>query len=875
MVEQIQSLRSNPRAILAKSAPAVELHEHVGAVGRTAAQLVDSGVVSQRLARLGSPIDREAIIEIAERAGLYHDTGKAHPKWQQACWEAIDGHGWDPPDHSARSAAYTYHAIEAMPFDFGERLGLSEDEIRRYEVVLTNAVLYHHTPLTTRRMDTTNTRIYSPSQISAQMNQNIQQAVEDAPAIDSALFPDVPITVSGDRLSQFTHLFDDADGLIHTECGYLIQTIRAALIQADHYTSAVERGSEPALPRPLDPDRIELRPQAERRPFQREIDAVEDDDVRALLGLAGCGEGKTHSALQWADRTLRGSLADRLVIAMPTRITSNNLAIGLFSDLNPEEIGLYHGGSEHVIDSYSADINAGGDTATGAVAADDTPEGSATGREQWNRSDPLLDERARKWFQNPVTVCTVDHVLRTLVNGYPYSKVARANLLRSAVVFDELHAYSTHLLGNVLSTMRVLTRLGVPWYTMTATLPQVVRDKLPEHRSVVSDGRLNEQVDEPRRPYRVEVVDGTLTPTTARDRIAETDAKRIMVVRNTVSAARETARTLREAGEDVTYYSSEIISADRSNKEDDVRDRFGLESYTATESNTEPTRDRGRRILVTTQVCELSLDLSADLLITEIAPVDAILQRAGRLHRAGDEPTATTCLCDQCSSPLVASNHEYRALVFSPLTTGESTTDSWFPYATSRETQMWDVLERTEQVLDRAGVYDFPRSIEWVDDAYPEPLDLDTLTFARAIQSDWIRGDARRFGDESAGEDELTIRDIHQLRIPAVAATYKTSKSEHKLTARELWDREHPPEECPRGSGGECGAYAADRNNACTAAFWSFSSRYGIDVPRWWFNENAIEEAIHSIGTIPADEQENGLPIVSVDYCYETGLERH
>lgn len=332
---------------------------------------------------------------------------------------------------------------------------------------------------------------------------------------------------------------------------------------------------------------------------------------------------------------------------------------------------------------------------------------------------------------------------------------------------------------------------------------------------------------------------------------------------------------LREAGEDVTYYSSEIINAYRSNKEDDVRNRFGLGSYAATESNMELTRSGGRRILVTTQVCELSLDLSADLLITEIAPMDAILQRAGRLHRAGDEPVAMTCSCKQCSSPLVASDHEYRVLVFSLLTTGESTTDRWLPYATSCESQMWDVLERTEQALDRAVVYHFPRSVEWVNDAYPEPLDLNTGTFGRAIQSDWIRGDVRRFNDESIGEDELTIRDIQQLRIPAIAARYQTSESEYKMTAWELWDREHPQ----RNASADPVASVEHMLPIGITRVWLRSGRSVRDMESTFrdggFEEDAIERPTHSIGATPADERENGLPIVSVDYSYETGLHRH
>jgi CRISPR/Cas system-associated endonuclease/helicase Cas3 len=53
-------------------------------------------------------------------------------------------------------------------------------------------------------------------------------------------------------------------------------------------------------------------------------------------------------------------------------------------------------------------------------------------------------------------------------------------------------------------------------------------------------------------------------------------------------------------------------------------------------------------ILVATQICELSLDISADMQLTDLAPIDALSQRGGRLHRNGTVPRPEKCGCKRC-----------------------------------------------------------------------------------------------------------------------------------------------------------------------------------------------------------------------------------
>lgn len=67
----------------------------------------------------------------------------------------------------------------------------------------------------------------------------------------------------------------------------------------------------------------------------------------------------------------------------------------------------------------------------------------------------MLNERARQWFQKPVTVTTVDHVLSSLVNGYRGATIARGNLLRAGIIFGELHTYDPRLSGHIPAGVRL------------------------------------------------------------------------------------------------------------------------------------------------------------------------------------------------------------------------------------------------------------------------------------------------------------------------------------------------------------------------------------------------------------------------------------
>lgn len=795
---------------LAKTDPAVTLDRHTTAVAEETVALVDSPAVTSTLNATGVAIERDRLRNLAQLAGRLHDAGKATPEWQQAVRD-----NELPPPHSARSAAYAFEVLKTADYP------------PEYAFPVVLAILHHHTPFTTEHM-----RLHDPDR-SLALDSDAAAMMTDKLA--DVGFPTVSVSSETERLLA-TELQrcrslsprDDA----YTLYWMLTTILRSALIQADQYVSARQAGDTTGRPRPLQPANLDL--YESLRPFQQAV-----DDVRAerLLGLAGCGEGKTHSALQWGQTMLEQGQADRLVFAMPTQVTTNNLLLSLTGGATGDEV------REHVVPSDAALYHSAGEAFFESEVA----------QERWDTSETLLTERARRWFQNPVTVSTVDHVLSTLVNGYRGATIARGNLLRSAVIFDELHAYDEHTVGHILGALRQLSELGVPWYVMTATLPpHLQRDQAFDNcQTVESDGRLRDDLP-PREPFTVTVDSTHLTADRVLDIVANRDATRVMVVKNTVQEARELARTLAAAGEEVLYYSSEFIEPHRRQKEEAIRNRFSNDTF----------EDERRQVLVATQVCEISLDLSADLLLTDLAPMDAVLQRAGRLHRSGIKPTATACRAHHdCSQCAVHDDYTYECRVFAPLGDAET----WYPYAADPSEPAWTLLEQTADILQNAGTYRFDRSLDWVEAAHSGvDFEYNATRFEEAVREDRLYGPHRRVAaDASTGDDALRLRKPATYRRTVFAAKYEDTDGT-TWTPGERWQQEH---DCPRAV---CGVHVDDAGTACKRALQQFTQRYGIGVPQWWFHSDTIDISTRSLrgdeGGVP------GAEVATVSYDYHFGV---
>ncbi|MFG2424841.1 CRISPR-associated helicase Cas3' [Streptomyces sp. NPDC048448] len=426
----------------------------------------------------------------------------------------------------------------------------------------------------------------------------------------------------------------------------------------------------PAGVRELFAARFDLPAGARVRPVQEAaVELAREMDCAGLMVIeAPIGEGKTEAALAVAEVFAARAGAGGVFFALPTMATGNAMFPRLLDWLKqlPGVRGERH--SVHLAHSKAAlnedfvDLMARG----GRVAAVGVDEAAdASGREADGRRRAGADLVAHAWLRGRKKAMLASFVAGTidqlLFAGLKSRHLALRHLAVAGkvVVIDEAHAYDTYM---SVYLDRVLSWLGayrVPVVVLSATLPAGRRRELlaayagsaPEPAA----GELPADEAEPdacayplltavapggapvvRRPQasgretavEVERLDDGLEVLADRLEAELADGGCALVVRNTVRRVLETARMLRDrfGDSDVTVAHSAFVDVDRAEKDADLLRRFGPPG----KASGRPGR---RHIVVASQVAEQSLDVDFDLLVSDLCPVDLLLQRMGRLHR--------------------------------------------------------------------------------------------------------------------------------------------------------------------------------------------------------------------------------------------------
>ncbi len=313
---------------------------------------------------------------------------------------------------------------------------------------------------------------------------------------------------------------------------------------------------------------------------------------RVTFVRAGCGSGKTAAAYHWAATHAEGR---KLFYCYPTTGTATQG----FLDYVPGSLAE----ARLVHSRASVDIE------------DLLTTGAPDGQDQL---DTIVKLGALATWDAPITIATVDTVLG-LVQNNRRGLVAIPAIANGAFVFDEIHLYDDRLFGALLRFLEALP--GAPMLLMTASLPtnrlEAIQNSLKnagEDLGIIEGPTDLEEIDR----YQIAQVDRGAAWTRIASAIG--GGARVLYVCNTVDRAM--AATMRAEAEQlpVLAYHSRFRYEDRV-----ARHRAVVSAFSALAS--EP------RLAVTTQVCEVSLDISANLLVTELAPVPALIQRLGRLNR--------------------------------------------------------------------------------------------------------------------------------------------------------------------------------------------------------------------------------------------------
>lgn len=346
------------------------------------------------------------------------------------------------------------------------------------------------------------------------------------------------------------------------------------------------------------------------RQFQTDV-AEHPDDV--VFVKAGCGTGKTVAAYMRAASKWKGR---RLYFCYPTTGTATE---GFKDYLHPEvpekptDDNPEKKAERERLKSINADLfhsRSGVDFEIILTTGGDSKSADA---------DAAAKADALEMWSTPVVACTVDTVLG-LVQNNRKGLFAWPALAQSAFVFDEIHAYDDRLFGALLRFLRDVP--GLPCLLMTASLPtpreEALREVLKKFRGIDLKPITGPKTLEELPRYHKLADDGKHLELIA------AEVKRggkVLWVSNTVNRVMASADAAEAEGLSPLIYHSRFKYEDRVKRHKAVINAF------------DPKETKGV-LACTSQVCEMSLDLEGcTLLVTEAAPVPALIQRLGRLNR--------------------------------------------------------------------------------------------------------------------------------------------------------------------------------------------------------------------------------------------------
>lgn len=321
---------------------------------------------------------------------------------------------------------------------------------------------------------------------------------------------------------------------------------------------------------------------------------------RALL-LAACGAGKTIAAWKWAEAQAQAREIGKVIFLYPTRGTATEGFRDYVGFAPGDEAGLLHGTARYELDAIAENPN------------------EATRGKNYETEERLfaLGFWSKRYFS-----ATVDQFLGFMEHSYTGLCLLPV-LADSALIIDEVHSFDRHMFDNLICFLKTF---DVPVLCMTATLSPSRRRELidaglrpyPNVDERVELADLEEKENHPRYQLEFTNDENSAMKIAAEEYRA---GKRVLWVVNTVKRCQRIARLLTK-----NYSIKPLVYHSRFRLRD-RQDRH-IETVTAFKQASEA------KIAVTTQVCEMSLDLDADVLITEYAPISSLVQRFGRANRS-------------------------------------------------------------------------------------------------------------------------------------------------------------------------------------------------------------------------------------------------
>jgi len=426
------------------------------------------------------------------------------------------------------------------------------------------------------------------------------------------------------------------------------------------------------------------------RDFQEQLSS----NSKSILVEIPTGEGKTEGSLLWAINNIYNKNS-KIIYTLPTQTTSNKLYERVQNFFDKNECGLIHSSAKIYLEKEYEREN-------GVI--DDI-----------FKSDFLLS----KSFNKPITISTIDSLLKYFINIGRFN-IATKNFLNSVIIIDEVHSYDLKLMGFMKRFLEICNEMEVKICLMSASIPNKIKELLNinSYQLITQKDLFAKKANNIIKVY--DFLDNDLDNILDKFNID----KNILVIRNMVKIATQTYNNLLDLGvkeDDIILYHSTFKKRDRAKKEKLIFQKL---------------KDNKPFILVATQIVEVSLDIDFDMLFTDNAPIDSLIQRFGRVNRKKSTKKKGEIYIYQVENPL--------------------------PY---RDT----ILDLTFQTI-KDGYFELGIYVEWLNSVYDKLFNDDIVIqneITRLFDEGYKKYDdtVNKFDGIKKSKDDYDLRDIEKPKI--------------------------------------------------------------------------------------------------------------
>jgi CRISPR-associated endonuclease/helicase Cas3 len=389
--------------------------------------------------------------------------------------------------------------------------------------------------------------------------------------------------------------------------------LRGLILTSDHAASA---GLDTFPEMPLKRETVKtLLNKLTPRDHQREADGV---PLGSAILVAPTGSGKTEAALLWAASQLEQRPAARLFYTLPYQASMN---------------AMYARLAEKVLNHTPAQVKAG-QVETITIRHSRALLKLYQDMMSLDEAEPRTASRQAKWLRNkadlnayPIQIFSPYQMLKA---GYSLKGFETLVLDYTAAlfIFDEIHAYEPKRLALIIELMRWLREgFGARFFVMTATLPSMLAAKLHEALAPTIIEATPAEFARSQR-HVVDILPGRLIDAIQGHVTRElSQGRAVLVCLNRVADAQKVYVLLRDAlgltaEEDIVLLHGRFNGRDRQRKEEVLLASAGVGRM-----------ERRPFLCVATQVVEVSLNVDFDTIYSDPAPLEALLQRFGRVNR--------------------------------------------------------------------------------------------------------------------------------------------------------------------------------------------------------------------------------------------------